>query len=156
MVNIYGVIYCLVVALDDTDRTFGLAGGVEDDDLEEFGVDLVGAGAGEEKAARGKELHRETVEICVGVLGLVDVARALGEGGGIEDDEIVGARGRGFAEVEEDVLDGRTETFGFDVVECYVLFCFGDGLFVVIHRICSLCSSSKCGEREAADVAATV
>lgn len=81
----------LAQGVDDLNFAGGVYGGAEEDFLEEVGADEAGAGEGGEEAAGVEEAHRQPVEVFVAAGGGVDVAFAVGEFGGVEDDDVEAA-----------------------------------------------------------------
>ena len=76
--------------------------------FEEIGLaDVVGAGAGDEDAARAKHLQGAQVEFFVAAERRVKVALGLGEGGRIENDGVIALPGSG-------VVLEQVEGVGFD------------------------------------------
>lgn len=90
----------LGVGGDAAEGFFGVDGGVGDAAVEFFGADVVGAGEGGEDAAGFEHLHGAEVDLLVAAEGIAHGAFGFGEGGGIEDDEVV-AGGGGFVALEE-------------------------------------------------------
>ncbi len=82
--------------MHDARSAAGVEGGAGDDLLEQFEADAAGAGVGHHQAARGEQLEALQVDVLVGAAGGVGVARAGGEFGRVEDDDV-----EGFAEVLE-------------------------------------------------------
>ena len=77
------------VLLENADAPARLMGGLENDLLEEALVHEMGAGEGQDQARRPDPLEGQPVDIFVAAAGPNDVGPFLGEGRGIEDDEIV-------------------------------------------------------------------
>src|SRR5437773_5899159 len=80
-----GVVAGLPALLDDGHRR-GRVGGRRGQDLLEVGlVDMIGARAGDQAAARLEQLEGAEVDLLVPAHGLLDRVLALGEGGRVED-----------------------------------------------------------------------
>lgn len=122
-----GVVGALGVGGDAAERLLGIDGGVGDAAVEFLGADVMRAGEGGEDAAGLEHLHGAEVDLLVAAKGIAHGAFGFGEGGRIEDDQIV-AGGGGFVALEEveavfgDAIDLRAGDGG-------VLFCdLGGGL----------------------------
>src|SRR5208282_539961 len=84
-----GVVFGLSADLDQTQCTVGVESGAAQHLLEIGLTDVVGAGAGDQDAAGSKHLQGAQVELLVAAQGGIEVALALGEGRGVEDDGVV-------------------------------------------------------------------
>lgn len=101
MVDGDGVVEGLGVAGKDADEAARFGGGLEDELLEEEGVHVGGARAGEKDGVGGHFLEGEAVDFTVSFGGSLEVRPFFGESGRVEDDEVV-REGLG-AEVVEDI-----------------------------------------------------
>lgn len=140
-------------AIDDLEAFVLAMGDVGDDIFEGFGVELTGAGAGDEDAVFGEELEGELVEVvifCVAdfVFFSEDKFR------GIDHDEVP------FASVFDHGADPSEGVgvgeFNFGLVEVGVSFGHVDGFFIEIDGGDFGCSAEGSGDGEAARVAAEV
>jgi hypothetical protein len=84
-----GVVVGLAMALENANRATRFMGSSKEDVLEEGFIDVVGAGAGEKKAACRHLVHDVPVEIFVGAEGFVDIIALFDEGRRIEDHKVV-------------------------------------------------------------------
>ena len=67
----------------------GIPGRLADGLFEEVRVHEVGAGAGDEVAAVSDQLHAAQIDLTVAARGGLDGIAGLGEGGRIEDDDVI-------------------------------------------------------------------
>lgn len=127
-----GVVCGLLAVGVETDEAAGVCGGFDEGGPEGVAGDVLGAAVGGEDAAGAEEFEGADVEFAVAAEGAGDAGGVAGEGGGIEDDEVVGVFGGGgagvFAEVVEHV--GGFEAGGAGEAVFAGVFCGEGGAFL--------------------------
>ena len=139
-------------AADHTDVLAGEGGGGEDECLEVVAADGLRAREGEEQPAGTDLLHRFAVDVAVAFDALFLHAVVLGEGGRVEDDEVVMVFGHP-VEVGEHVLaDGVVSFREVAAHQAHVLLHEVDGLLRNIDGVHVLRPAAQGVEGESAGV----
>ena len=152
MVDAHRVAGGVLQAADHADVLAGEGGGGEDERLEVVAADGLRAREGEEQPAGTDFLHRLAVDVAVALDALLLHAVVLGEGGRVEDDEVVMVVGHP-VEVGEHVLaDGVVPFREVAAHKPHVLLHKVDGLLRNIDGIHMLRPAVQGVQREAAGV----
>ena len=152
MVDAYRVAGGVLQTADHADILAGEGGGGEDERLEVVAADGLRAREGEEQPAGTDFLHRLAVDIAVALDALLLHAVVFGEGGRVEDDEVVMVVGHP-VEVGEHVLaDGVVPLCEVAAHQAHVLLHEVDGLLRNIDGIHVLRPTAQGVQRETAGV----
>src|SRR5713101_8615848 len=85
--------------------------GVPEEATERLGVEVIRAGAGDQKPLRTEKTHRTQVDLLVACEGFLQTGSCLDEGGGIKDDQVEGLPAAvPFLELVEDIADSKGAT----------------------------------------------
>ncbi len=151
VVDVDGVIGRLVELVEDADMTTALGRCREDGEAELLLVDSLGAGEGEDDATGADLLEGDGIEARIAFECIAERVLVLGEGRGIEHDEVIVATGT-FEELKSIFGKGFVARVAREV-EVDVAACELDGLGGHIYTVHPFCSSAHGVDGESSGVA---